>query len=1358
MRGAAILCALTLITVVLPSPTLAAPAELATVYRDSFGVPHIDAPSQNALAYAMGFSLAEDRPFQLDVYRRAGQGRLTEILGAGEDADNDGTGDFLQEDILMRQEFFERSRIQAEIDDWDPDLRGLWDAYANGITAGWAAVIADPTRSPVEFAALGYEPEPWTMIDSAAVALLFTSVDNGGWGGGGELENAVFLGQLKDRFPAAEAGAISAEADGIWDDTLWINDPDATPVIPDSDAPPAPSILTSPPGTPPPSQLAFLDLPLPMAMTQSQDALLGRVMDDAALPKLGSYGVAIGPSQSASGNAMLLGAPQSGIAAPPLVWEVGMHAPGIDCAGAAVPGAGPFLVNGTCSHHAWTIVAGSAGDQVDVVIEQLSDVDNFYIYDDDARPFVRRTEQFLVRNTNPTSPTVPEFTTEEREFQRSLHGTVFSTDPDNDVAYVRKRAQEGHVLDNLASLFHLTEAQTIDEANDAIQEASWSVHIPYADTEGNIAYWFSGRNQLHAAGLDLRLPTPGHSSDFEWQEGLIPNPHVRNPSQGFLVANQGWDSKPVSWWSSSDEWRIGRLERRGVTEDIVRSLADADELDTVSFAEMKVVNRLACCDTDPLVGFLVDAMSEAVEMRSTPTTPAQDRREEALGLLHDWAESGFARVDVDGIGNGDGFYDAPGLAIWAADDMPSDVYGGTLKPGPVWDRIYPLVFDELAGRPSIGTSQEQLAPLERWLRHARAREPFTGLTPSRKYFDNISTTETVETWDELLVTALDEGLNVLDPTGTGDLSSLPKLPVNTIEVRALGALAVRDVNGFDHSSYNFISEIGTCNALSILPPGQGAPVSAADLLRYESDTSDPKANSAYPAHYIDQLEMYEQWKFKPLRLCPSTVEGEGFLDDVQSQRELPFARTAPNRSPNAVDDSAGTRQGKPVTINVVNNDYDPDGDPFTVTASTPPANGAASCTQAGVCTYSPYSNFIGTDSFTYTITDSELPEGRTDTATVTVIVGPPPSISITDVAVGEDSGTATFTLSLSQPLTDEATVDFATANATATAGFDYTAATGTATFASGQTTTTVDVTILEDSLDEENETFIVNLSNPTNATISAGGPGQGVGTITDNDPGPTISINDVTVEEGAGAATFTVALSTASGQMVTVNFATADADATSPADYASTSGTLAFAPGTTTQSVSIPVNADATFEPSETFFVNLSGATDATISDSQGVGTITNDDDQPSFAINDVTVNEGSSGTTTAVFTVTKTGATEVTATVTFATQDVTAAAGSDYQATSGTLTFGPTTTTQTVTVIVNSDTTSEYDETFKVHLAAAVNASISDSEGIGTITDAPCRPRSKSTSNGTRKCPKSVASAPSGSRGYAPWATLRWA
>ena len=110
---------------------------------------------------------------------------------------------------------------------------------------------------------------------------------------------------------------------------------------------------------------------------------------------------------------------------------------------------------------------------------------------------------------------------------------------------------------------------------------------------------------------------------------------------------------------------------------------------------------------------------------------------------------------------------------------------------------------------------------------------------------------------------------------------------------------------------------------------------------------------------------------------------------------------------------------------------------------------------------------------------------------------------------------------------------------------------------------------------------------------------------------PALSINDVTVTEGNSGtttATFTVALSAAAASAVTVNYATADSSATAGSDYVGTSGTLTFAVGETTKSIAVTIDGETTVEPDETFFVNLTTASGATIAKAQGAATITNDD------------------------------------------------------------------------------------------------------------------------------------------------------
>ncbi|RZA31816.1 MAG: autotransporter outer membrane beta-barrel domain-containing protein, partial [Lysobacteraceae bacterium] len=239
--------------------------------------------------------------------------------------------------------------------------------------------------------------------------------------------------------------------------------------------------------------------------------------------------------------------------------------------------------------------------------------------------------------------------------------------------------------------------------------------------------------------------------------------------------------------------------------------------------------------------------------------------------------------------------------------------------------------------------------------------------------------------------------------------------------------------------------------------------------------------------------------------------------------------------------------------------------------------------------------------------------GAPTSATGTITNDDLPSLSINDVSVTEgNAGTrnANFTVSLAQPAgTGGVSFDIATANGTATAGADYVATSLVAqTIPAGSSTYSFTVTVNGDTLNEPNENFFVNVTNVTNAVVA---DGQGIGTITNDDALPSLSIAGISVTEGnAGTsnATFTVSLSAASGQTVTVNYATADGVATAPGDYTATSGTLSFSPGVVSRTLTVLVNGDTTVEADETFNVNLSGAVNSTIATASGTGTIVNDD------------------------------------------------------------------------------------------------------------------------------------------------------
>ncbi len=219
-------------------------------------------------------------------------------------------------------------------------------------------------------------------------------------------------------------------------------------------------------------------------------------------------------------------------------------------------------------------------------------------------------------------------------------------------------------------------------------------------------------------------------------------------------------------------------------------------------------------------------------------------------------------------------------------------------------------------------------------------------------------------------------------------------------------------------------------------------------------------------------------------------------------------------------------------------------------------------------------------------------------------------------------------------------------------------------------------------------------------------------TRNEGNSGTTVFAFDVSINvlPGVGEPSASVDFTTVNGTATTANN-----------DYLATSGTVLFNSNTPNlQKVNVVVNGDTTFEANETFIVRLSNPVNATLMELEGIGLIFNDDVEPSFAINDVSANEGNAGTTPFVFTITRSGnPTSFSSTILYSTANGTASSASDYTAISnGSVTFAPNETTKTVTVQVTGDTVVEPNETFLVDITNVTNGVIGRATGTGTIVN----------------------------------------
>lgn len=228
----------------------------------------------------------------------------------------------------------------------------------------------------------------------------------------------------------------------------------------------------------------------------------------------------------------------------------------------------------------------------------------------------------------------------------------------------------------------------------------------------------------------------------------------------------------------------------------------------------------------------------------------------------------------------------------------------------------------------------------------------------------------------------------------------------------------------------------------------------------------------------------------------------------------------------------------------------------------------------------------------------------------------PPSVTLSDsVSVNETVGgtSANFTVTLSAPTTHRVTVNFEASNGTAEQNSDYTATSGALVLQPGTTSGNVSIPILDDLLDEANETLTFKVM-PNFGTIA---DNESTVTIVDNDPTPSISIGDAgSVTEGnsfpGALLSFTLTLSAPSGQSITVAYA-AVPNTASFSDFFPSLGTITIDPGQTEHTIVVPVTPDRLAEGDESFSVVLSNPTNVTIADTQATGTIL-DDDAPVLA------------------------------------------------------------------------------------------------------------------------------------------------
>ena len=291
---------------------------------------------------------------------------------------------------------------------------------------------------------------------------------------------------------------------------------------------------------------------------------------------LGSNAWAIAPSRSTTGHPLLWGAPQVGYYAPAVFDEMEVEGGPVHIHGVGVPGGGPGVVIGYTPHTAWSITTAQ-DDQIDTYVDRIRPTPGGsgyqYRYRGSWERVGQRTQTIRERTTSPGLPPagpvpIPVYTDHSATFYRTFHGppgrrlpcTVFYLDPADHRSYCRVQDFWNAELRSGLAIVRANRARNLGSFQHAIRQGVAGFNFMYADDQGHIAYWHTGRVPIRVPGHDPRLPVPGNGR-FDWRGYLKPKlwPSVVDPAQGYIAS---WNNKPqASWPASGDGSLWGAYQR-----------------------------------------------------------------------------------------------------------------------------------------------------------------------------------------------------------------------------------------------------------------------------------------------------------------------------------------------------------------------------------------------------------------------------------------------------------------------------------------------------------------------------------------------------------------------------------------------------------------------------------------------------------------------------------------------------------------------------------------------------------------------------------------------------------------------------
>ncbi len=484
------------------------------VLRDRWGIPHIYAKSDEDLFFAQGFVVAQDRLWQMEVWRRWSEGRMAEIIGEQGFA----------HDRLVRMLQFRGPFDQTELTSYHPDADRIVSAFVRGINAYLAHSWS---RLPIEFQLTGITPEPWereTVLLRARVGMV---VDDA-------------LSELRLARTVAELGAEEANR-------REKPDPYRELIVP-------------------------VGLDPALVSEKAEAALGGDLYGEFPRPELlpefrsprsenkgaretspGSNNWAVRPELTGTGKGFMVDDPHREVSLPAHRYMVHLVAPGWDVIGATestIPG----VIRGHNGRIAWGRTA-TGSDQADVFIERLNpDNPGEVLYRGAWEPLKVLTEEIRVKGEDQPRRV---------EVRVSRHGPIFYVDEEKGIAYaLRSKLQEPGTTEYLGGL-RLDQAESVEAClEESIYLKSPPTNLVCADADGNVG-WTIAALSPRRRGWYGRLPVPG-TGELEWDGFRDDLPRTMNPAEGFLAtANNNThppDYEPPLFFSSGAP-RYRRYER-----------------------------------------------------------------------------------------------------------------------------------------------------------------------------------------------------------------------------------------------------------------------------------------------------------------------------------------------------------------------------------------------------------------------------------------------------------------------------------------------------------------------------------------------------------------------------------------------------------------------------------------------------------------------------------------------------------------------------------------------------------------------------------------------------------------------------